>query len=1487
MADNIAVSVRVRPLNSKEESKGAVWDINSETNAIAPQVRPALGPVAVVACSPSREGGNYKSSHPSPTPDIRSPYPPHAQAGSSAGTTDSTSYQLDNVFDPSCRTKDVYDRTTRGIIESVLNGFNGTVFAYGQTSSGKTHTMQGSAEEPGIIPFAVHDVFDSIDRSEGREFLVRVSYLEIYNEQMVDLFSADTIAPPTKPQMGSSGSRDLFGSSIGGGSFDRPERRVSRLQIKEDSERGVYVSGLKEEIVTSPTQVLELLRTGVARRHVGETNMNVESSRSHTIFRMVVESRAVGENASGAANGAQDAVLVATLNLVDLAGSERVVKTGAEGIRMKEGANINKSLLNLGIVINKLTEGAEGKGSHIPFRDSKLTRILQPALGGNSKTAIVCNVTLAAAHAEETHSTLRFAVRAKRVCNNATVNEVVSESALIKRQQREIEELRKKLGGEGGVSQEVEEEINALRREMLEAENERERLANELEIEREERERAEKAASAKISSLTNLVLKSSAMDADGACDKRPKRGNRRETWAPNNRGGVPDFLKGRKLPPGVSGSLSESVDEEAPEEAPAGAPAGEVDPAAEAKARKERRRGGLLPPPPALEELEECFEDERRASDASDVSRGSFGRGRFSGASEGTDGADTWGGSPVPSAPGTPGVTSADHAAAVAAVRSNMEAVQAEMIAAAEAVANARVAALEEELGEAKAQIKELNTEKMYIERDMERLQTDAEEAMKHQKAQLEGIRAQMTSDREKAKEKVAAANARASDAESARAKATAEAAAMVEANKLAEARNAQLTAEISAAADAAMAGRSAAANEARAKAQAEVEAARAASESQAEAAFEARTSAAVAAVRAEMESANAELRAKVDDLEDLLATAIADKEKAEAAAAEDAKAAGEAREAKTEVAKLTKELKSTAAAPKQMMREAESMRKDLEKARDKAQQFEGKFRVALQEKAAAVVEKGTLEKELKRLRASQEAASKNGEKKGKIEKAKVERLESQLGESKAALLASQNELKKLASHVEKATADRDAAIADRVKAENRLAPLTKELEQARREMAEAHTEARRVAEEASASDEAAAEARAKLSEVDALRSELDAARKEAAEAAAHAKAREEETGIELRAAQRKLSEASTLAATAAIELRTTVCDRDAASAELAQLKTEIREAERNAEELKRREADARDQLARLCDELELERSRALSLETRLAVTGEQGSADVDRHMREADEARRDAAKAKAELAAMERTVQEMEPILEEAVARAEDEAMERGKLERRLAAMNNSAFNGASSGNGAAAAAAAAAELTALNAQLERRAVRAEDRMHEVERQIAKLRAEAMVGAPITPSTTFGSGSRATPGSGGGASQGHGPDIEEVKQLKLELKERKRQMHKLQEVYGRLKAKFVAAGGSAAAFDAQRDVTGLQYELQFTETKRAAERKRAEQLALDLGKVRKELESLRGDGTGLGGVGNNANVAAAITAGFSKLSVGGLATVDENAAPA
>ena len=152
-----------------------------------------------------------------------------------------------------------------------------------------------------------------------------------------------------------------------------------------------------------PSQVLSLLERGTKRRHVGATNMNMHSSRSHTIFRMIIESRAIEGKASGADDAA---VLVSTLNLVDLAGSERMSKTGAEGERAKEGAHINKSLMTLGVVINKLSEGVESKGGHIPYRDSKLTRILQPALGGNSKTAIVCAMTPAHSHCEESHSTL-------------------------------------------------------------------------------------------------------------------------------------------------------------------------------------------------------------------------------------------------------------------------------------------------------------------------------------------------------------------------------------------------------------------------------------------------------------------------------------------------------------------------------------------------------------------------------------------------------------------------------------------------------------------------------------------------------------------------------------------------------------------------------------------------------------------------------------------------------------------------------------------------------------------------------------------------------------------------------------------------------------------------------------------------------------------------------------------------------------------------
>ena len=297
--------------------------------------------------------------------------------------------------------------------------------------------MHGIPDDPGVIPRSVDYVFNYVTSQPGRQFLLRVSYLELYQEKLTDLL--DGTCQPA---------------------------------VREDKQRGIYVEGLHEEVVNNAGQVAKVMARGEKSRHVGSTNMNDRSSRSHTLFRMVIES-----------SSGDDVVCVSTLNLVDLAGSERLASTGAEGTRAKEGILINKSLLALGSVISKLSEG---KGGHVPYRDSMLTRILQPSLGGNSKTAVMCAVTPALHHAEETLSTLRFAARAKKVVNVAKVNEVMDDQALLKRYQKEIEELRKQLesntsgslGGDGdggpvsndpAVLEELEkkEEENAEMREKL------------------------------------------------------------------------------------------------------------------------------------------------------------------------------------------------------------------------------------------------------------------------------------------------------------------------------------------------------------------------------------------------------------------------------------------------------------------------------------------------------------------------------------------------------------------------------------------------------------------------------------------------------------------------------------------------------------------------------------------------------------------------------------------------------------------------------------------------------------------------------------------------------------------------------------------------------------------------------------------------------------------------------------------------------------
>ncbi|XP_042005396.1 kinesin-like protein KIN-7N [Salvia splendens] len=378
------------------------------------------------------------------------------------------SYAFDHLFDQECSNGRVYRLLIKDIINAAMEGFNGTAFAYGQTSSGKTFTMNGSENDPGIIHRAVKDIFEKTEETSDREFLIRVSYMEIYNEEINDLFAVEN----------------------------------QKLQIHESLVRGVYVAGLREEIVNSADQVLQLIQLGEANRHFGETNMNARSSRSHTIFRMVIESKGKDNKFN---DSPDDAIRVSVLNLVDLAGSERVAKTGAGGVRLKEGKHINKSLMILGNVINKLSEGGK-QSAHIPYRDSKLTRILQPALGGNAKTSIICTVAPEEIHIEESKGTLQFASRAKRITNCVQVNEILTDAALLKRQKLEIEDLRSKL--QGSHAEVLEKEILKLRNDMLKYELEREKLATELEEERrsqKEREQWIKEQQMKIHNLSNLV----------------------------------------------------------------------------------------------------------------------------------------------------------------------------------------------------------------------------------------------------------------------------------------------------------------------------------------------------------------------------------------------------------------------------------------------------------------------------------------------------------------------------------------------------------------------------------------------------------------------------------------------------------------------------------------------------------------------------------------------------------------------------------------------------------------------------------------------------------------------------------------------------------------------------------------------------------------------------------------------------------------------
>ncbi|KAK8607475.1 hypothetical protein V6N13_053210 [Hibiscus sabdariffa] len=312
-----------------------------------------------------------------------------------------TAYTFDRVFSSDCPNRQVYEEGAKEIALSVVRGINSSIFAYGQTGSGKTYTMTA------ITEYAVADIYNYIQRHKEREFILKFSAMDIYNEFVRDLLSADS----------------------------------GPLRLLDDPERGMDVERLTEETLRDSNHFKELLSICEAQTQIGETSLNETSTRPHQILKVTVESSALeflGNDKSS--------TLVASVNFVDLAGTEGVSQKSSAGARLKEGCHINRSLLALGTVIRKLSTGRNGQ---IPYRDSKPNWILQSSLGGNARTAIICTMSPARTHVEQSRNTLLFASCAKEVTTKAQVNVVMSDKALVKQLQRELVKLENELRSAG------------------------------------------------------------------------------------------------------------------------------------------------------------------------------------------------------------------------------------------------------------------------------------------------------------------------------------------------------------------------------------------------------------------------------------------------------------------------------------------------------------------------------------------------------------------------------------------------------------------------------------------------------------------------------------------------------------------------------------------------------------------------------------------------------------------------------------------------------------------------------------------------------------------------------------------------------------------------------------------------------------------------------------------------------------------------------
>ncbi|WCJ41148.1 P-loop containing nucleoside triphosphate hydrolases superfamily protein [Euphorbia peplus] len=326
-------------------------------------------------------------------------------------------FLFDRVFGPTSQQRDLYDLSVSPIVYEVLEGYNCTIFAYGQTGTGKTYTMEGGARkkngefpsDAGVIPRAVKQIFDILE-AQNAEYSMKVTFLELYNEEISDLLALEETPKFVD---------------------DKSKKPIA---LMEDGKGGVFVRGLEEEIVCTANEIYKILEKGSAKRRTAETLLNKQSSRSHSIFSITIHIKECTPEG-------EEMIKCGKLNLVDLAGSENISRSGAREGRAREAGEINKSLLTLGRVINALVEHS----GHVPYRDSKLTRLLRDSLGGKTKTCIIATISPSIHCLEETLSTLDYAHRAKNIKNKPEINQKMMKSAMIKDLYSEIDRLKQEV----------------------------------------------------------------------------------------------------------------------------------------------------------------------------------------------------------------------------------------------------------------------------------------------------------------------------------------------------------------------------------------------------------------------------------------------------------------------------------------------------------------------------------------------------------------------------------------------------------------------------------------------------------------------------------------------------------------------------------------------------------------------------------------------------------------------------------------------------------------------------------------------------------------------------------------------------------------------------------------------------------------------------------------------------------------------------------